>query len=82
MSNALQTPLKEYNSNNCLEIYQGAIMERITTICVCRQHSDFITFHIQLINIKEPSLFVLLTVLLKSNKKYCCDDIEHSLSFI
>ena len=55
-SNTLYTPLKEYN---CLEIYQDAIIGRITTICICRQQCDFINFHRQLINIKERFTYLL-----------------------
>ena len=65
--NTLYTPLKEYNWNNCLEIYQDAIMERITTIPICRQRSDFISCHKQMVNIKNVLSICLLKWFLKKN---------------
>ena len=79
-SNTLYTPLKEYNWNNCLEIYQDAIIGRITTRCICRQRCDFINFHRQLINIKEGFTYLFIKMIFK---KMLCFNISKSLlSFI
>ena len=51
-TNTLYKPLRPYNWNECLEIYQDSIRDRITTICICRQRGDFISFNRQLMNIK------------------------------
>ena len=64
-SNTLYTPLKEYYRNNCLEIYQDAIVERITTITICRQRSDFISCQKQIINIKERFKYLFIEMVLK-----------------
>ena len=79
-SNTLYTPLKEYNWNNCLEIYQDVIMERITTIPICRQRSDFISCQKQMVNIKKRFKYLFIEKVLK--KLFCRDITEHILSFI
>ena len=63
--NTLYTPLKEYYRNNCLEIYQDAIVERITTITICRQRSDFISCQKQMVNIKERFKYLFIEMVLK-----------------
>ena len=79
-TNTLYKPLNHYNWNNCLEIYQDAFMQRITTICICRQRCDFIGFHRQLINIKERFNYLFIEMIFK--KLFCCDISNHILSFI
>ena len=79
-TNTLYKPLNHYNWNNCLEIYQDAFMQRITTICICRQRCDFIGFHRQLINIKERFNYSFIEMIFK--KLFCRDVCNHILSFI
>ena len=79
-TNTLYKPLNHYNWNNCLEIYQDAFMQRITTICICRQRCDFIGFHRQLINIKERFNYLFIEMIFR--KLFCCDISNHILSFI
>ena len=64
-SNTLYTPLNEYSWNNCLETCQDAIMERIITISICRQRSNFISFHKQMVNIKERFKYLFIEMVLK-----------------
>ena len=79
-TNTLYKPLNHYNWNNCLEIYQDAFMQRITTICICRQRCDFIGFHRQLINIKERFNYLFIEMIFR--KLFCCDVYNQIMSFI
>ena len=79
-TNTLYKPLSKYNWNECLEIYQDSIRERMTIICICRQRYDFIGFHRQLVNIKERFNYLFIEMIFK--KLFCCDICNHILSFI
>ena len=79
-TNTLYKPLNHYNWKNCLEIYQDAFMQRITTICICRQRCDFIGFYRQLVNIKERFNYLFIEMIFK--KLFCRDVYNHILSFI
>ena len=77
---ALYTPLRPYNWNNCLEIERDARMERITMLSICHQRTDFNSFQYKMYNAKERFHYFLCKMLLK--QKFIYDVLEHIMTFI
>ena len=80
-SHTLYKPIIIYDFEyGCRDIYENALLERKTIREATRFRSDFVSFHRQLMNIKERHNYLFVEMII--SKKFCLDIYELILSFL